>query len=126
MNRFIFDGRIGKDAEISATSSGVHVCKFSVANSRSFKQGDEWKEKTSWFNVVVFGDEALRTSQLKKGELVLVDGRVEIQKGNDDKYYTSVIAEKVIRIERLKKPDSGAGYAQQEPHNEPEDDGLPF
>ncbi|MBT4196259.1 MAG: single-stranded DNA-binding protein [Gammaproteobacteria bacterium] len=76
MNNFSFTGRLTQDAEMQATSSGLSILKFSVANNTGF--GD--KQKTNYINCALFGKRAegqLR-NYLKKGQEVAVSGEVNL------------------------------------------------
>ena len=58
VNKVILLGNLGKDPEIRSMSSGNKVASFSLATSKRWKDKgtQEQKEKTSWHNIVVFGD----------------------------------------------------------------------
>ena len=83
MNKFIFTGNLGKDAEVKVTSSGMHVCSFSVA----VKSGYGDKEKTTWANCALFGKraEGKLPQYLKKGAQVCISGQLTLDewKGDD-------------------------------------------
>ena len=71
-------GRLGKDPEMRFTPSGQAVTSFSVATDRSYtdKDGNRAKE-TTWFKVAAWGKLAeICNTYLKKGSLVLVEGRI--------------------------------------------------
>lgn len=77
-------GHIGKDPELDYVGQEPKqaVCRFSVAYSR--KIGKDKKEKTTWFNVSVWGKRGEAAHQyLKKGSLVLVTGEVELHSWQD-------------------------------------------
>jgi single-strand DNA-binding protein len=83
MNKFIFTGNLGKDAEVKVTQSGMHVCSFSVA----VKSGYGDKEKTTWANCALFGKraEGQLPQYLKKGAQVCISGQLTVDewKGDD-------------------------------------------
>jgi single-strand DNA-binding protein len=83
MNKFIFTGNLGKDAEVKVTQSGMHVCSFSVA----VKSGYGDKEKTTWANCALFGKraEGQLPQYLKKGAQVCISGQLTLDewKGDD-------------------------------------------
>lgn len=96
VNKVILLGVLGRDAETKFTPSGTAVTNFSVATSQSYKKDNEWMEKTSWTNVVLWGAEKL-ASYLTKGSKVYLEGRLETRsyedKNGDKKYVTEVIAD---------------------------------
>lgn len=70
-NLAIVEGRIGKDVESRATSSGKKVVNFSLASD--FGYGDN--KSTLWDNVVCWGPQAdFAEKHLKKGSGVRVVG----------------------------------------------------
>lgn len=71
-------GRLGRDPEMRYTPSGQAVTSFNVATDRQYTDANGQKVKeTTWFRVSVWGKQAETTNQyLKKGLLVLVDGRL--------------------------------------------------
>jgi single-strand DNA-binding protein len=71
-------GRLGRDPEMSYTTSGQANTKFSVATDRGYTGSDGQPVKeTSWFRVTVWGKQAESCNKyLKKGQMVLVEGRL--------------------------------------------------
>ena len=49
MNKVFLIGNLTRDPELSNTASGVSLCRFSIAVSRPYTQGDGEK-KTDFFN----------------------------------------------------------------------------
>ena len=58
VNKVIILGNLGRDPEIRSMQSGSKMASFSIATSKKWKDKStqEQKEKTSWHNIVVFGD----------------------------------------------------------------------
>lgn len=77
MNVIVVTGRLGKDPETRATSSGSMVCSFSLAVSDSrAKEGD----KPLWLTVVAWqklGE--ICQKHLIKGKLIAVTGRLQVR-----------------------------------------------
>lgn len=75
----ILVGNLGRDPELRYLPSGDAICKFSVAVSERWKnKSGEQQEKTTWFNVSIFGNQAETTAQyLAKGSQVMVIGTIE-------------------------------------------------
>jgi single-strand DNA-binding protein len=77
-------GNLGKDPDMSYTTSGTAVTKFSLAVNRVTKVGGERKEETEWFNIVAWNQLAETCNNyLKKGQKVFVEGRVQQRKYTD-------------------------------------------
>lgn len=100
LNRVELRGRIGQDPKIT-DAGGAKVARFSVATSEIFKdRNGVIQEDTTWHNVSVWsGKSNVDFSQLKKGTLVSVFGKIRTTKytngeGND-RYYTEIVASSV-------------------------------
>lgn len=99
LNHIMLWGRVTGDANVNHTDSGIQVTSFTVANSRSYKKDDEWKEVVSFIPVTAWRDTA-DASILKKGAAVWVSGRLSSRsytnKNGQKVYLTEVIADSVI------------------------------
>ena len=84
MNKIMLIGNLGRDPDMSYTTSGTAVTKFSLAVNRVSKVGGERKEETEWFNITVFNQLAeVCNNYLKKGQKVFLEGRVQQRKYTD-------------------------------------------
>ncbi|HBD95072.1 MAG: hypothetical protein A2015_02240 [Spirochaetes bacterium GWF1_31_7] len=83
-NSIVIIGRLVRDPEIRYTPSGTAVCKFSIANGETIKQNNEWKDYTNFFDVVVFGNQAINCEKyLKKGSKISVVGSIKQNRWED-------------------------------------------
>lgn len=78
INKVIIIGNLTRDAELSYSQSGFALLKFSIAVNRRRKQGDQWVDETSFFDVTMFGSrgEAI-ASYMTKGKKIAVDGQLQ-------------------------------------------------
>ena len=111
LNKIILVGRLTRDPEQSYTSSNLSVVKFSIAVDRQYKDSQTGEKKTDFFDCRAFRQTADFVSQyITKGQLVAVEGRVEINKvaGQDgnNRYFTNVICD---RVESLQGRDNAEG-----------------
>jgi single-strand DNA-binding protein len=113
LNKVILIGRLGADPEMRYTADGAPVATFNMATSESWKDKNSgaWQEKTEWHRVVAWRNLAERTEQLKKGNLVYVEGKIqsrefEVRDGNKRKI-VEIVANtmKVIIGERGERDD---------------------
>lgn len=102
LNKAIIIGNLTRDPELRALPSGMQVASLSVATNRVWKDKNGAKQESSDFhNVVVFGRQAETSAQyLKKGQQVLVEGRIQTRSWDDKssgekKYRTEIVAERV-------------------------------
>ena len=99
VNKAILLGNLGRDPEIRSMQSGSKMANFSIATSKRWKDRNtqEQKEKTSWHNIVVFGDGLVDIVEkyVKKGSKIYVEGELQTRKWQDkdgnDRYTTEVI-----------------------------------
>ena len=99
VNRVILLGNLGKDPDIRSMQSGSKVASFSLATSKRWKDRatQEQKEKTSWHNIVIFGDGLIDIVEkyVKKGSKIYVEGELQTRKYQDkdgnDRYTTEVV-----------------------------------
>ncbi len=102
LNKALIIGNLTRDPEVRAIPSGMQVCSFSVATNRVWKdkEGNK-KEQADFHNIVVFGRQAETAGQyLKKGQSVLVEGRIQTRSWDDKtsgekKYRTEIVADRV-------------------------------
>jgi single-strand DNA-binding protein len=84
LNHVTLIGRLVKDPEIKYTASGVPVTKFSIANNSSYMQNNELVEYVSYFDINVWGNQAVNCEKyLKKGSQVAVNGVLRQNRWSD-------------------------------------------
>ena len=101
VNKVILLGNLGKDPDIRSMNSGNKVASFSLATSKRWKDKatQEQKDKTSWHNIVVFGDGLVGIVEkyVKKGSKIYVEGELQTRKWQDqegkDRYTTEVVVQ---------------------------------
>ena len=99
VNKVILLGNLGRDPDIRSMQSGSKMASFSIATSKRWKDKNtqEQKEKTSWHNIVVFGDGLVDIVEkyVKKGSKIYVEGELQTRKWQDqdgkDRYTTEVV-----------------------------------
>jgi len=119
INRIIVDGRLGRDPELKYTPQGKAYCKFSLCNTRYFRnQQNEQVEENTWFNVTVWERQAEAVAEkLRKGRPVLVEGRMKSNNWTDketgkERRDLEIHAE---RVSPLDWPDNNGGGARRAP-----------
>ena len=79
-NTVTLTGNVTKDPELRFTPSGAAVANFSIAVNRRWKskQGDDWNEQTSFFDIAAWSTLAENVaSSIQRGTRVTVVGRLE-------------------------------------------------
>ena len=75
MNKIILYGNLTRDPELTSSSSGTSICKFSIATNEKFGETEE----TNFFNVTAFGSKGEAIAKyIHKGRKILVEGRVKV------------------------------------------------
>ena len=83
MNNFQFLGRLTKDPELKYTFNEKSYCKFSVAVDRRFKKDDG--PTADFFFITAWGKQAdVITQYFKKGQQILIEGRIENNNWEDE------------------------------------------
>lgn len=101
LNKAFILGNLTRDPELRQTPSGQAVCSFGIATNRFFTDSSGQKQKQAEFhNVVAWGRQAEVVNQyLKKGSLVLIEGRLQTRNWLDQQgvkhYKTEVVAERI-------------------------------
>jgi len=109
LNRVQLIGNLGRDPEARFTTTGKKYATFTLAVNRTWKSATgEKQEHTDWFMVNAWGKLGDFTAQyLKKGRLVLVEGRLQTDRWEDSKgeahYRTTVVARSIQLLDR--KPE---------------------
>lgn len=101
-NQIIILGNLGKDAEVKPLENGFNVITFNVAVTEKWydKEGNS-QERTDWFTVDYFTSTTRVAQYLKKGSLVMVEGRMishEYEKDGQKRTSWSIRADKLQLI----------------------------
>ena len=98
-----FKARLGADPEMTTGSNGSAVTRMRVVtNGRRMVDGDWQDTDTSWWQVTAFGRQAeAAAEQLRKGDLVIVQGKVkqrEWEKDGVKRVTAEVTADEVAKV----------------------------
>lgn len=111
LNKVFVLGRVTADPILKSTATGMQVVNFSVATNRVWnnKAGSK-QEETEFHNIVAWGKQAEIVGRfLKKGGLVLVEGRLQTRtwddKSGQKRKTTEIVCEK---LQLGPKPMGGA------------------
>ena len=127
LNRVIINGNLTTDCKLEYGKSGTAYGGFCIAVNRSVKEGENWSEVASFFEVKAFGK--LFESQhpyLTKGANVTVEGSLiqERWKTKEGKNQSKIIIQSDTLYLGPKKKEGGNGAPKFESipseHSEPE------
>ena len=98
MNKVFLIGNLTRDPESSTTTSGIAMCRFSIAVNRNFANADGVRE-TDFFNLTAWRNLAERCGKyLRKGTKVAVVGSLQnrtYEVNGEKRYATDIILDDV-------------------------------
>lgn len=113
MNKVFLIGNLTRDPELTETSSGVSVCRFSLAVNRPY-QGSDGERKTDFFNVTAWrglGETIARYAH--KGSKMAVVGTIELRNYEDSQGIKRTAVDIVAQDSEFLTPksaDNGGDY----------------
>lgn len=131
MNKCILIGNLTKDPELTTTSNGVAVCRFSLAVSRRYSNS-EGERETDFLNIVVWRNLGENCHKfLKKGSKVGVVGNIQSRSydatDGSKRYVTEIVAEEVEFLSTRNTDEQPKVAGEEVSKLQPiDDDGLPF
>lgn len=99
MNTVQILGNLARDPELRFTKTGRAVATFTVAATNTYIDSttNETKEQTAFINCVAWGKTGEAVGNCKKGDRLLVNGRIQTRSYEDNngqkKYVTEVVAD---------------------------------
>lgn len=116
LNKVILMGRLTRDPEFRQTTSGIPVCRFSVAINRNYKnrQTGERVEETDFVECVAWRTSAEFVSRyFNKGKMILVEGQLRNDNYTDNNgvkhYRMNVMVDNVSFVESDRQGASQGG-----------------
>jgi len=150
LNRVMLLGSLGADPELRfGQNAGSAVLKMRLATTERYmdNRSNEWKERTDWHNVVMFGKRAeAMQKMLRKGSRIFIEGRIQTssyEKDGQKIWRTDIVATQLLfaggdagerteqattpRRETPRRPDFGGGDSAPNDFGPPGgDDDIPF
>lgn len=106
LNKVILIGNLGKEPEYQLIKRDIPVANFSLATTEMYKdKNGETHSETEWHNIVVWrGLAELAHKYLKKGSLVMIEGKLKTRsyedKNNIKQFVTEVVADELIMLDK--------------------------
>jgi len=108
MNKWIGSGRLTRDAGLKYTPSGTAVTEISLCSNSVWRKDGEKQEKATFVDITVWGKQGEAIAEyLKKGQYVMVEGRLELDQWESDGVKRSrlrVVADRVHLAPRSTSP----------------------
>jgi len=130
LNKVFVLGNLTRDPETKALPNGTSVATFGVATNRFYTKDGQKQQDTEFHNIVAFGKLAETVSSfLKKGGLVLIEGRIKTRNWQDQsgnkRNRTEIIAER-IQLGPRGISSTGKNYGKAQPAGAPPDEDIPI
>lgn len=132
MNKVFIIGNLTKDPELTQTTNGTSVCRFTVAVSRKYTNA-EGNRETDFLNVVAWRNLAdICGKYLRKGSKTAISGNIQTRSydaaDGTKRYVTEIMAEDVEFVgAKMSGGEEEKEVSKLEPiSNDGADDGLPF
>ena len=79
VNKVIFIGRLGKNAEVKTAQNNKEYVVFSLATSESWKnEKGDYENRTEWHRVYAWSNLSSFAKTLQKGQLITLEGKSSI------------------------------------------------
>ncbi len=114
LNRVVLVGNVQpREPEVSHIPSlDRDVAKFTIVTKEGYMdKNNQWQESSEWHNIVVWGYNAKKVEKsIKRGSLVLVEGKIKSRKWQDkngqDRRTTEILADNIVPLDRGQKGSS--------------------
>jgi single-strand DNA-binding protein len=141
-NRVILVGNLTRDVELRYIPSGTAVTDIAIAVNERVKKNDQWVDEANFFDITLWGRTAeIAGEYLSKGSPVLIEGRLKLDRWEQDGQKRSKI--KIIgeRMQMLGGRSGGGNNSSPRPTDQgqqkvaatpapsqgpPPDDDVPF
>ncbi len=114
LNKAFVLGNVTRDPEQKKLPSGSTVASFGIATNRFYKQNEEKKQEVEFHNIVLFGRLAeIASEYIKKGSLVLIEGRIKTRNWADtsgNKHYKTEIIGETLQLGPRAGQTTGQGF----------------
>lgn len=133
-NQVTLVGNLGKDPTVKYTAEGLAIANITIATQDTYKdkKTNEKMENVQWHWIVFIGTlaELIDRLGIKKGDKVLVEGKLQTRKWKDkdglDKYKTEVLGRQLRILSPKKVDDSNVGNMNEDSEIEIMDEEVPF
>ena len=131
VNKVIFIGRLGKNAEVKTAQNNKEYVVFSLATSESWKnEKGDYESRTEWHRVYAWSHLSSFAGTLQKGQLITLEGKIkyrEVSEEVDGVTFKHSIAEihatsmkRLSKVEAADDPADGASESDDAVQKDPE------
>lgn len=117
LNKVILMGRLTRDPEFRQTTSGVAMCRFSVACDRRIANKETGERQADFIDCIAWRQSAEFISRyFTKGSMIIVEGTLQNNNYTDNngvKHYAMNVVCENVSFGESKRSAAASGYAQQ-------------
>lgn len=114
VNSVVIIGNLTRDAELKYFNNGNAIVKFSIAQNRRKKQGDEWVDEAQFFDVSYGGKGAEGVHKyLTKGKTIGVQGELRQDRWEKDGQNHSKVYISAFEVQLLGGRDAPSNGSQE-------------
>jgi single-strand DNA-binding protein len=126
LNHISLIGRLGADPDVRYSNQGTPVANAPVATDHPVRNGDKWKEKTTWLRLIFWGRLAeIVGKYLSKGRSLGAQGNLKTRFWEDDQGERRRITEMQVETMQMLPSSSNTTGSDKGPDDEIGDD-APF
>ncbi len=132
VNKATLIGNLGKEPDIQVLEGNIPVAKFPLATTETYKdKNGKLVSQTEWHSIVLWrGLADLAQKYLHKGSLIYLEGRLRTRSWEDKdgvkKFATEIIGDNLIMLDKRTEGGSTGHEGPDLPHQEDDQQGLPF
>ena len=109
-NRVVLVGNLTRDVELRYTPSGTAVTDIALAVNERIKKNDQWVDEVHFFDITLWGRTAeVAGEYLSKGSSVLIEGRLKLDRWEQDGQKRSKIKIVGEKMQMLGSKSGGGG-----------------
>lgn len=128
MNTVQILGNLARDPELRFTKTGRAVATFTVAATNTYIDSatNETKEQTAFINCVAWGKTGEAVGNCKKGERLLVNGRIQTRSyetADGQKRYVTEVVANFVGTSLTNDETASSNFDSFE---QPQDENIPF
>lgn len=119
-NRVVLVGNLTRDVELRHTPNNTAVTDIAIAVNERVKKNDQWVDEVHFFDITLWGRLAeIAAEYLSKGSSVLVEGRLKLDRWEQDGQKRSKIKIVGEKMQMLGggRGGSGGGGGSSESHS---------
>jgi single-strand DNA-binding protein len=117
VNKVIFIGRLGKNAEVKTTQNSKEYVVFSLATSERWKnEKGDYENRTEWHRMYAWSNLSSFVKTLQKGQIITLEGKIKYREVSvEGVTFKHTIAEihatsikRLSKVEATNNPADGA------------------